>query len=300
MSIGKKVRELAKKRRALILAHHYQVDDVKDLADYIGDSYGLAQTASRSDAEVVVLCGVRFMAETVAILSPGKTVLLPEPLAGCPLADTINPAQMASLRRKHPGVPIVAYVNTTAAVKALSDYACTSANAVAVVGAVPGEEVIFLPDRNLADFVGRKTGKKIIAWPGSCPIHHQITAADVTKAKERHPGAVFIAHPECRAEVLDLAQEVASTSGLIRYVAASSAGSFIIGTEEGVLGELRRSHPDKEFFGFERAMVCPNMKLTVAEDVLAALENMQHRVTVETDIAALAARSLAKMMEISG
>lgn len=298
--LQRRIRELAEAKKALILAHHYQVEEVKEVADQRGDSYHLAVTASRSRAEVVVLCGVRFMAESVAILSPEKTVLLPAEEAGCPLADTIGAADLLELRDRHPGVPVVSYVNTSAEVKALSDYCCTSANAVALVKAIDAPRVIFVPDMNLADYVARKTGKEIIPWHGFCHVHHRVKAADITALRERYPDALFLAHPECRPEVVALADEVSSTTGIMARGAAAGRRVVIIGTEEGVLDQLRRDNPQGTFITAVPNMVCPNMKLTTLPDVLRALEEGAPRVTVEEEIARKARLALERMVAVAG
>ncbi len=300
MKTADEVRKLAAARRAAILAHHYQVEEVKAVADYTGDSYGLACVASKSDAAVIVLCGVRFMAEGVSILAPEKKVLMPVPEAGCPLADTITPGEVMRLKEEHPGVPVVAYVNTSAEVKALSDYCCTSANAVAVVREIDAPRVIFLPDANLADWVAHRSGKEIIPWKGHCHVHHRVRAEDIRAIRKRHPRAVFIAHPECRPEVVAMADEVASTAGFFPYVASSPATEIIVGTEDGILGRLRRENPGKIFIPARPDMVCPNMKMTTLEDVREAIEKLQHEVAVEPRVAGRARRALERMVAITG
>jgi quinolinate synthase len=299
LGIAEEIRKLAAERKAVILAHNYQPGEIQDLADHTGDSYGLSMIASRSEAEVIVFCGVRFMAESAAILAPGKKVILPSPKAGCPLADTITAEDVRALKEENPGLPVVAYVNTSAEVKAESDCCCTSSNAVTVVEAISLDRVIFIPDRNLADYTARMTGREIISWPGFCPVHERITVEDVEEVRSRHPEALFIVHPECRPAVAALADHVTSTSGFYRYISSSPAKSFIIGTEEGVLYRLERENPGKKFFSPGRKMVCPNMKLATMEDILFSLEGMTNLVEVPQDTADRARASLEKMLLVS-
>ncbi|MDH7479755.1 MAG: quinolinate synthase NadA, partial [Syntrophomonadaceae bacterium] len=236
------INRLRKERRAIILAHFYQRPEVQEVADFVGDSLQLAQQAAKSEAPVIVLCGVHFMAESAALLNPGRLVLLPEEQAGCSMADMVTVEGLRRCRREHPEALVVSYVNTSAAVKAESDICCTSANAERVVCSLPPErEVIFVPDQNLAGWVERRTGRKIIPWPGHCFIHHQLTAEEVREKRRQHPGAKLLVHPECRPEVTELADGVLSTAGMLRYAQSSSAAAFIIGTEEGLLHQLRRA-----------------------------------------------------------
>jgi quinolinate synthase len=295
-----RVRRLARERRAVVLAHHYEVEEVRRSADHTGDSYRLAVLASTSGAEVIVLAGVRFMAETAAILAPGKKVLLPNPEAGCPLADTVTAADVRRLREANPGVPVVCYVNTTAEVKALSDYCCTSANAAALVRGIGAPRVIFIPDGNLADWVARSTGVEVIRWGGSCPVHQRVRAEDVLRLREASPGAVFIAHPECRPEVVALADEVASTAGFFRLVESSAATTFIVGTEEEVAVRLRAEHPGRTFLMPREGMVCPNMKLTTLDDVARALELLEPAVALPEETASRARQALERMVAVAG
>ncbi len=298
--LTKAIRELAARRGAIILAHHYQREDVRRTADTCGDSYHLAKVAASSTAGVILLAGVRFMAESAAILCPDKIVLHPRPEAGCPLADSIDAADVVALKAAHPGVPVVAYVNTTAAVKAEADYCCTSSNAVALVRSLGSPRVIMVPDANLAAYTARITGVEVIAWRGNCHVHQCLRAGDVEDLLARHPGALFVAHPECRPEVTALAHEVTSTAGMFTWVAAQGGTTFIVGTEEEVAVKLRVVHPDKTFIVPRREMVCPNMKMTRADDVLAALESMSPRVEVPVETARLARRSLDRMVAVAG
>src|SRR5574337_885683 len=245
--LKKEVRSLLKERGAIMLAHNYQRDEVQETADLTGDSLALSQAAAESEARVIVFCGVHFMAESAAILSPDKTVILPRLDAGCPMADMITPEDLIKEKAKRPGVPVVAYVNTSAAVKALSDICCTSANAVRVVDSLPTERVYMIPDRNLSHYVSLSSRKKMEWWQGFCPTHERLKPAEVVKAKEEHPGAVFVCHPECSPEVVRLADHVCSTSGMYKYASASKAETIIVGTEMGILYKLRKENPEKKF-----------------------------------------------------
>ena len=294
--ISKDIRALLKERDAVLLAHNYQRGEIQDIADFAGDSLGLSIVASKTETKTIVFCGVHFMAESAAILSPEKTVILPRIDAGCPMADMITADDLIKVKAEHPGVPIVTYVNSSAAVKAESDICCTSANAVKVTKSVGAPKVYLAPDRNLAHWVARNTDQEILYWDGYCPTHERLTVEDVLAAKAANPGAPFIAHPECRPAVLDLADEVRSTSGMIAYCKESSEKTIIVGTETGMYHQLRKDSPDKVFVAPSNRLVCPNMKLTSLEDVLEALERMDNVVTVEEDIRVRAASALEKMM----
>ncbi|MBC7229919.1 MAG: quinolinate synthase NadA [Actinobacteria bacterium] len=284
-------------RRAIILAHNYQRPEVQDIADFVGDSLGLARQAASTDAEVIVFCGVHFMAETASILSPEKVVLLPDMEAGCPMADMAGAAQVRKAREEHPGAAVVSYVNTTAAVKAESDCCCTSSNAVEVVRSVEAEEVIFVPDRNLAAYVAdRVPEKRIIPWDGFCHVHQGIQAEHVLKALEEHPRAEVIAHPECTREVLALAHHIRSTSGMVDAAAASPAEVFILATEAGMIHPLTKAVPGKRFYPPAREPVCPNMKLTTLTKVLRALETLTPQVRVPEEIRVRALRAVERML----
>jgi quinolinate synthase len=297
--IVKRIQELKSRRKAVILAHNYQIGEVQDIADFTGDSLGLSLQAAGTDAEVIVFCGVMFMAETAAILSPDKTVLLPDIHAGCPMADMINAGQLAALKDAHPRAVVVSYVNSTAEVKALSDYCCTSSNAVELVNSLPKDkEIIFVPDKNLGRHVEIKTGRKMILWQGYCPTHVWITAEDVTKARQSHPGAVLMAHPECSDEVKAMADELLSTGQMLKYAKKSTARQFIVATEHGILHTLRKENPGKEFFAASERAVCPNMKRITLEKVLWSLEDMKHKITVAPDVAAKARKALERMIEV--
>ncbi len=292
------VRELCKEKNALLLAHNYQRPEVQDAADLTGDSLGLSMEAAKTDAQVIVFAGVHFMAETAAILSPDKTVILPEEEAGCPMADMITPDQLRAKKAELPGVPVVTYVNSSAAVKAESDICCTSANVVSVVGSRPEDHLLLTPDQNLAQYAQRHTTKKLDWWAGYCPTHQKLTPADVLAAKEAHPGALVMAHPECRPEVLDLADAIKSTSGMLKFAAESDAEEFIVGTETGLLHPLRTKNPDKKFYPASERMVCPNMKLTTLESIKIALELMTPVISVPEDIAEKARLAVERMLAV--
>ena len=292
------IRKLAKERRAVILAHNYQIPDVQDIADYTGDSLELSRIAAGVDCDVIVFCGVTFMAETAYILSPQKTVLIPDPEAGCPLADMVDINRFRALKAEHPDAFTLCYVNSSAEVKAESDVCCTSANAVRIVQSLNGvKEILFVPDRCLGAYVQRVTGKNIILARGFCPTHHRIQKEHILKMKEKYPDAVVIVHPECNSEVIDISDHVCSTSQMIKVAKESSAKVFIIGTEEGLLHRLKKENPDKEFYVPSDVCVCPNMKKTTLEKVLWSLETMEHRVTVDEDIRKRASRSLERMLD---
>jgi quinolinate synthase len=295
-ALAARVRELAAEKNAVILAHNYQRSEVQDVADVTGDSLGLSIEASNTDAEVIVFCGVHFMAESAAILSPQKTVLLPRMDAGCPMADMVTADDLRRVRAERPGVPIVTYVNSSAEVKAESDICCTSANAVKVTKSVGTKDVFLAPDRNLAQWVARHTDQNVSWWDGYCPTHERMTAQEVLECKAAHPGAPFVAHPECNPAIIDLADEVRSTSGMIEFCAASTAKEIIIGTEMGLYHRLQLDSPDKNFISPSQKLVCPNMKLTTLEDVVEALEKMENIVTVEESIRERAVATLDKML----
>ena len=299
MGIKQTIRNLAAQRKAVILAHNYQPPEIQELADLCGDSLELSIKASQTDAEVIVFCGVHFMAETASIISPDKTVLLPRHDAGCPMADMIDPESLEAKMSKLAPMPVVTYVNSTAAVKALSTICCTSANVVKVVNSLVEDEILMAPDRNLAMYAASQTNKKIQIWEGYCPTHDRLTTEDVKKAKEKHPGAVFIAHPECRPEVLALADVVASTSGMLRYVRESSHGSYIVGTETGLLYPMKKDNPGKEFFPASEKMVCPNMKRISLDDVERSLADLAGEVKVPEDVRRPALQAVQKMLDLS-
>ncbi|MBE3588557.1 MAG: quinolinate synthase NadA [Thermoanaerobacteraceae bacterium] len=294
------MKQLKAERNAVILSHVYQRPEVQEVADFVGDSLGLSQRAAKTEADVIVFCGVHFMAESAAILSPDKIVLLPEIKAGCPMADMVTVEELRAKKREIPGAVVVCYVNTSAAVKAESDICCTSANAVKVVNTIPEDRpVLFIPDENLGRYVARQTGRKIYLWEGYCNTHEKLLAEDVLAAKEAHPQALVLVHPECRPEVIDLADAVASTTGMIRYARESGAKEFIIGTEMGILYQFRKQCPGKEFYPASDKLLCPNMKATTLEKVHRALVTLEPRVTVPADIREKALRSLERMLAVT-
>jgi quinolinate synthase len=294
-----KIRSLLKKRNAIMLSHNYQPPEIQDLADLCGDSLELSIKAAQTDAEVIVFCGVHFMAETASILSPNKTVLLPREDAGCLMADMIEPEGLQVMIDKLPAMPVVTYVNSTAAVKALSTICCTSANVVDVVNSLDADEVLMTPDRNLALYTASQTKKKVHTWDGYCPTHDRLKPADVHNARKAHPDAVFMAHPECRPEVLELADVIRSTSGMIRYAKESKSSSFIVGTEIGLIYPLKKANPDKAFYPASTKMLCKNMKKISLEDVLRSLEFMEGEVKVPENIRQPAFKAVQRMVDLS-
>ncbi len=281
-----------------MLAHNYQPPEIQDLADLCGDSLELSIKASKTDADVILFCGVHFMAETASILSPEKTVLLPRKDAGCPMADMITPEALQQMLDKLPPIPVVTYVNSPASVKALSTICCTSANAIQVANSLDSDVILMAPDRNLAQYTAANTSKKIHIWNGYCPIHDRLTPQDVMAAKSAHPDATFMAHPECRQDVLELADAVVSTSGMIRYAAASSSRTFIVGTEVGLLHPLKKANPGKAFFPASEKMICGDMKRITLEDIVRSLDYMEGEVNVPEDIRNQAFRAVERMISL--
>lgn len=320
--ITEEILRLKEERRAIILSHNYQRDEVQEIADFVGDSLELSRQAAEVECDVIVFCGVNFMAESASILSPDKTVLLPEIEANCPMADMVRVSgqrrvwktfpgyeeqptfvfshdyTLLDIKQEYPGVPIVTYVNTTADVKAESDICCTSANVVKVINSLPDKKVICIPDRNLSAWAAKNTDKEIISWDGFCHVHDRVTAEDVERARKAHPNAVLMAHPECRLEVLEKADHVTSTSGMLRFARQSDAKEFIVGTEIGLMYRLRKENPDKIFYPLRKDMICPNMKKTTLESVLRALKEMTHVIKVPEDIRVRAKKALDRMLEI--
>lgn len=298
-NLAKKIRELAKKRDAIILAHNYQLPEVQDVADFCGDSLELSRKAAKTTAKVVVFCGVHFMAETASILCPDKKIIVPDIQAGCPMANMITVQDLRKLKKEHPLAGAVGYVNTSAAIKAELDYCCTSTNAVAVVNALKNEkEIIFVPDKYLADYVSKKTGRKLISWSGYCPTHVKILPEDIKREKTFHPFAKVMVHPECLPAVCALADEILSTSKMCQYAKESPAKEFIVGTEVGLIYRLKKDNPDKEFYAASERAVCPNMKRTTQEKVLWALEELKEEVRVPDDIRQAAKKAIDRMLEI--
>ena len=293
-----KIDVLRNQRNAVILAHNYQLGEIQEVADFVGDSLELSRKAAETTADVIVFCGVHFMAETAKILSPQKTVLLPDLEAGCPMADMITVKQLREFKAKYPGRPVVAYVNTSAAVKAEVDICCTSANAVKVVESIDADEILFVPDKCLADYVASNTGKKVIPYPGFCPTHHRILPEDILKQKGLHPDALVIAHPECTREVIQLADAVCSTSGMLRYVKESPVQEFIIATELGILHRLTLENPSKKFYPPTEYTICPNMKIITLEKLAWSLEDMQYSIELPSDIIEKARGAIERMIGV--
>lgn len=293
-----KISRLRQERHAVILAHNYQQAEIQDIADFVGDSLELSIKAAATDAEVIVFCGVRFMAETAKILSPGKTVLLPRPDAGCPMADMADAAGVRRMKAEHPDAIAICYVNSSIEVKAECEITCTSANAAAIVRSIPPErEIIFLPDRNLGANVEKQCGRSMLLWPGFCPTHARLIPEIVREAKARYPDAPVMVHPECEVEVTALADAVLSTGGMVKYARENPARRFVVGTEIGMLHRLRQENPAKEFIALWDRAVCPNMKLTTLPDVLAALEKMSPEIVIEEALRRRAELPLRRMLQ---
>jgi quinolinate synthase len=298
-SMQQKIRSLCRERNAVIIAHLYQRGEIQDIADYVGDSLGLSRKAAATAADVIVFCGVHFMAETAKILSPQKTVLLPDRHAGCPMANMLTRKELLKFKADHPGALSVAYVNCSAEIKAEVDICCTSSNAVKVVESLPEDkEILFVPDQSLGDYVQRKTGRNIVLWPGYCPTHHRFRRRDSEEMRIEHPDAPVCVHPECTRDVLDLADFIGSTSQIIEYCSSSDKPEFIIGTEIGILHALQKANPDKTFHALSLLGDCPNMKLTTLEKLLWCLEDMQYEITLDEDVRSRAEQAVQKMVTI--
>ncbi len=294
-----KINKLKKKRNAVILVHNYQLPEVQEIADYRGDSLELSRIAAKTEAKVIVFCGVHFMAETASILSPDKLVIMPDTGAVCPMANMMNVVQLRNLKKKHPQAVTVGYVNTSAAVKAELDVCCTSTNAVAVVNALKdAKEIIFVPDKYLGDYVAKNTGRKLISWDGFCPTHIKITPEDIKREQKFHPQAKVIVHPECLPAVVAMADAALSTSQMCKFVKNDPAKEFIVGTEVGIIYRLKQDNPDKEFYAASERAVCPNMKRTTQEKVLWSLEELREEVRVPDDIRRRAQKAISRMLEI--
>jgi quinolinate synthase len=296
--LARRLQQLRRERNAVILSHYYQREEIQDVADFVGDSFQLSQQAAATDADVIVFCGVHFMAESAAILSPHKTVLLPEPRAGCPMADMIDVDGLRAFKAQHPGAAVVSYVNTTAAVKAESDICCTSSNAVRVVESLDAERIIFTPDRNLGRYIAAQTDKEVIVWEGYCNTHNHLTLEQLQQTKEEHPEALVVVHPECRPEISAVADCVASTAGMLKFVRESESQEFIIGTEGGILHLMRKENPNKRFYLASPKLICPNMKANTLSKVVRSLETMEPRITVPEDIRRKAVLALDRMLAI--
>lgn len=294
-----RINELRDEMNAVILTHNYQLGEVQDIADFVGDSLELSIKAAKTAADVIVFCGVKFMAETAYILSPEKTVLLPALESGCPMADMAEADELKKLKSKHPGALVVTYVNSSAEVKALSDICVTSANAVKIVKSLPEDkEIIFVPDKNLGAYVQRKTGREMVLWPGFCPTHMRISAEQLKQRIAEFPEAKVIVHPESRLEVIDLADEALSTGGMMKYVKETDARQFIVATEVGMIYRLTKENPGKQFIPVSEQAVCPNMKMHRLETVLHSMEHMKHIIEVPEKIRILARKPISRMLEI--
>ena len=294
----KAVKALLKKKNAVLLAHNYQRDEIQEIADFQGDSLELSVKANKTDADIIVFCGVRFMAESAAIMNPDKTVILPNENAGCPMVDMITAKDIVNLKADYPDAPVVAYVNTSAECKAVSDICCTSANAVKVVNSLSAQRVIMVPDKNLGSYVQRFTDKKIINWPGFCPPHQRTVPEDIKALKEKYPGALFVAHPESTPETIDAADHVSSTSGMYKFVRESAAKYFIIGTERGIMYKMKKENPDKVFIPSNPGLVCPNMKKTHLDDIINSLENMKNIIKIPENVRIPARKSIENMLAL--
>ena len=297
--IKEEILELKAERRAIILAHSYQNEEVQDIADFVGDSFALSRISAENDSSVIVFCGVHFMAESAYILSPQKTVLLPVPEAGCPMADMAEVEDVLEWKEKYPHAAVVSYVNSSAAVKAVSDICCTSANAINVIKSLDQKEIIFLPDQNLGSYIASRVPEKTIhLWPGYCRTHHRVTPEEVLRVKELHPEAEILIHPECRPEVVALADFVGSTTQIIKQVSRSTADSFVIGTEMGIIHGLTKKYPQKKFYLLSPGLICPNMKKITLQDVLHSLKNLQPVITVPEPVRSQAYKALDRMLQI--
>lgn len=297
--LKRKIVELKEQRKAVIVAHNYQIDDVQEIADVVGDSFALSKYCATTAAEVVVFCGVHFMAESAKILSPEKTVLLPEIDAGCPMADMVTAEALREEKKKYPGAAVVCYINSSAEVKAESDVCCTSSNALNVIRSIEQKDIIFVPDQNLGNYVAKSVPEKnIIFWKGFCITHHKIKTGEVDKMKELHPDALLLIHPECRPELVEMADFVGSTKQIIDFANTSDHKKFIIGTEMGVLYKLKRDNPDKTFYLMSQGLVCPNMKKTSLESVYNALNEMKYQIELDEEIRVKAERALERMLQV--
>lgn len=297
--LREKIARLKKERNAVILVHNYQPPEVQDIADILGDSLGLSQQAAKTDADVIVFCGVYFMAETAAILCPQKKVLIPDTGAGCPMADMIKPEGLAKIKAEHPNVPVVTYINSTAAIKAESDVCCTSANADKIIASMPEDKIIFIPDQYLGGYIARSSDKEIVLWPGYCPSHRKILIEDMADARKKYPGVPIMVHPECPPDIIDAADAVLSTEGMCRYAATGHGDVFLVGTEIGMVYRLQKMFPHKKFYPVSNLAVCPNMKKNSLEKVAWVLEDMSNQVIVDPAVADKARVSIERMLEYS-
>jgi len=299
MDIEKKIKDLAREKNAIILAHNYQNPEIQDVADITGDSLELAQKAADNDADIIVFCGVHFMAESASILSPDKKVILPVKEAGCPMADMAEAEDLGEMKKEYPEAKVVTYINSTAAIKAISDVVCTSSNAQKIVDRINGEQIIFLPDKNLANYVQRFTKKEIIPWKGFCPTHENFTLQQLKKVKSDNPDAVVIVHPECRPDVVDDADHVFSTGGMVKFVSETKEKKVIVGTEKGMIHKLRSVNPDIEYIAAAETFICPNMKKITLEILYSSILNEETIITVDKEISEKSRLALDKMLELS-
>ncbi|HEU4963405.1 MAG TPA: quinolinate synthase NadA [Bacilli bacterium] len=297
-ALKERLLQLKKERNAIILAHYYMRAEVQEVADYIGDSFGLAQKAKTTDADVILFCGVHFMAESAKILNPEKVVLMPDERSGCPMADMVTGEGLRKLKEQHPNAKVVAYVNTSAEVKAETDICCTSSNALKVINSVESDEIIWVPDKNLGHYVSQFTDKKMIIWQGYCNTHDLLTPEEVLALKEQYPDAPIVVHPECRPEVVELGDYVGSTTGILKYCRESDFKDYIVATEEGVRYMLEKESPEKNFHFASRFMVCPNMKVHNVKKMVRALETLEPQIEVDPAVAEKARRSLERMLEV--
>ena len=297
--LKQRIKALAAERNALLLAHNYQRDEVQEVAEITGDSLALSMEAARTDKDVIVFCGVHFMAESAAILAPEKTVLLPRLDAGCPMADMVTAEGLREFKKQHPDATVVTYVNSTAAVKAESDICCTSSNAVNVARSLDAKTLLMVPDRNLGRYIAKHVPEKeCICWEGYCPTHDRLTIGEIKQAQAEHPDALFMAHPECTPEILELADHICSTSGMYDFAKQNPAQKFIVGTENGILWRLKKENPQKEFIIPSPALICPNMKLTSLEDILSCLQTLKPRITVAEETREKAKLTLDRMLAV--
>ena len=297
--IIEKINQFKKCKNAVIVAHNYQIDDIQEIADIVGDSFALSKFCASSEYETIVFCGVHFMAESAKILSPNKTVLLPEIDAGCPMAEMVTVEGLTEKKKLHPNAAVVCYINSSAEVKAESDVCCTSSNAVNIIKALEQKDIIFVPDKNLGSYVAKMVPQKnIILWDGYCATHHKIKVSEVQKIKEVHPDALLLIHPECTQEVLKFADFIGSTKQIIDFANKSNSSKFIIGTEIGVMYQLKKENPEKKFYLMSQGLTCPNMKKTSLQSVYEALDKMQYIIELDESVRVRAARSLTRMLEI--
>ena len=299
MDIRSEIINLAQEKNALILAHNYQREEIQDIAHHTGDSLELARIAASNDSDIIVFCGVHFMAESAAMLAPRKKVLLPDATAGCPMADMAEPGDLIEMKRRHPDAAVVTYINSSAAVKALSDVCCTSSNAVDIVRRVDAKKILFVPDKNLGHYVSRFTDKEVIPWKGFCPTHESFTPEELRVMRVRHPDALVMVHPECRPEVVELADQVLSTGGMVNFVRKTDSKKIIVGTEQGMIHKLKSVAPQIEYILASGSFICPNMKKITLEKLRNALLNENPVITVPEETSRAAVGCLEKMLVLS-